>query len=66
MRIIALACAAAVLGVSAGAAAPSDPARPAANPAVKALVRGVNDQSRVRDLDVRKLDLKVRLRGGLA
>ena len=50
-------------------AAPSpitDKVAPIANPSVKALVRGVNDQNMVRALDVRKLDLNVRLRGALA
>ena len=46
------------------ASAPAPAAR--ANPAVKALVRGVNAEGRVRNLDVRKLDVRVRLRGALA
>ncbi|MFL6734861.1 MAG: VIT domain-containing protein [Sphingomicrobium sp.] len=36
------------------------------NPSVKALVRGINDAAHAVDLDIRKLDVNVQLRGGIA
>jgi len=72
MRAFAFACVAfaAILGLAVQLnAEPSHrEATPAstANPSVKALVRGINDQSMVRDLEVRKLDVNVRLRGAIA
>jgi len=70
MRVMVFACVvlAASTALASSVFAQPDAARaPApANPAVKALVRGVNAEGRVRDLDVRKLDVRVRLRGALA
>jgi hypothetical protein len=71
MRLLALACAllssSLIVGdVKAQPAPAADLAQPRANPSVTALVRGVNDDGRTRQLDVRKLDVRVRLRGSLA
>jgi len=71
MRVLAFSCAAAaaVAGLAVQLNAQPTERRapaPAANPSVKALVRGVNDQTRVRNLEVRKLDVHVRLRGAVA
>src|SRR4051794_16648814 len=56
----------AALGLGPGASAEEKAAPAKANPLLRALVRGVNDETRVRDLDVRKLDVRVNLRGALA
>ena len=73
MRVLALACG--ILGASTALtssataqpdAVPAAVTAAPANPSVRALVRGVNDATMVRSLDVRKLDVRVRLRGALA